>query len=53
VRGTGGWDREEGDGGQTGEVAQTMYTHMNKYKNNLKKKIVLSAGHPGSDPHRD
>jgi hypothetical protein len=26
-----------GGGGQGGEVAQTMYTHMNKCKNNFKK----------------
>jgi hypothetical protein len=27
----------DGGGGQDGEVAQTMYMHMNKCKNNLKK----------------
>jgi hypothetical protein len=26
-------------GGQVGEMAQTMYTHMNKFINNKKEKI--------------
>jgi hypothetical protein len=32
----GAGDRGEGGRRQGGEVAQTMYIHMNKYKNNLK-----------------
>jgi hypothetical protein len=30
--------RGEGEGWQEGEMAQTMYTHMNKCINNKKKK---------------
>jgi hypothetical protein len=26
----GGWGKEGGDGGQGGEMTQTMYTHVNK-----------------------
>jgi hypothetical protein len=37
VRGLAGWEEEESRG-QGGEMAQTMYTYMNKYKNNKKEK---------------
>jgi hypothetical protein len=39
VVGLGGGEREAGQGG---EVAQTMYTHMNKCKNNKKEKEIYS-----------
>jgi hypothetical protein len=36
-----GWGvREKGSRGQGGEMAQTMYSHMNKCINNLKKSLI-------------
>jgi hypothetical protein len=33
-------ERGNVDGGQRGEVAQTMCTHINEYKNNKKRKKI-------------
>jgi hypothetical protein len=35
-----GWKGGEVGGGQVGEMAQTMYTHMNKCINNKKRKKI-------------
>jgi hypothetical protein len=38
IKGVGGGERGRKVEGQGGEIGQTMYMHMNKYKNNKKRK---------------